>query len=34
LCWVLSRQGLENYLPRLPSNHHPPGLCLLSSQDY
>jgi hypothetical protein len=25
---------LRNYLPRLASNHDPPGLCLLSSWDY
>jgi hypothetical protein len=26
-----SRQGLENYLPELASNHDPPDHCLLSS---
>jgi hypothetical protein len=27
LCWVFSRQGSENYLPRLASNCHLPNLC-------
>jgi hypothetical protein len=28
LCWILSRYGLANYLPRLASNSDPPDLCL------
>jgi hypothetical protein len=31
LCWVFSRLGLENYLPRLTMNLDLPDLCLLSS---
>jgi hypothetical protein len=31
LWWVCSRQGLENYLLQLVSNHDPTDLCLLSS---
>jgi hypothetical protein len=31
LWWVLSRQCLENYLPRLTLNCNPPDLCLLGS---
>jgi hypothetical protein len=34
LWWIFSRQGLENYLPRLAVNLDPLDLCLLSSQDY
>jgi hypothetical protein len=31
LLWVFLRLGLENYLPGLASNLHPPDLSLLSS---
>jgi hypothetical protein len=30
LCWVFSRQGLANYLPRLALNHDPPDFSQVS----
>jgi hypothetical protein len=30
---IFLRYSLENYLPWLASNHNPPDLCLLSSED-
>jgi hypothetical protein len=34
VCWIFSRKGLMNYLPRLALNRVPLDLCLLSREDY